>query len=174
MSNLPRRKNIRLKDYDYSQSGFYFITICTKNREMLLSNVVGGGFHAAPDVQLTLVGQEIVKSIEFIDKHYSNVLIDKYIIMPNHIHLIIILQGSKMGEVGNPALYKVVGQLKSYTNKRYNEINKMQNLGLWQRNYYEHIIRNEQEYREIWEYIEENPLKWEEDQYYICNLDAGF
>ncbi len=66
--------------------------------------------------------------------------------MLNHIHLIIILQGSQMGGYGNPPLHKIVGQLKSYTNKKYNDINKTKNLILWQRNYYDHIIRNEKEY----------------------------
>lgn len=167
MDKLPRRKNIRLKNYDYSQAGYYFITICTKDRRKLLSKIVGGGFHPAPNTELSLIGREIVKTIDFIDNQYSDVFIDKYIIMPNHIHLIIILQGSQLGGHGNLPLHKIVGQLKSYTNKKYNYINKTENLILWQRNYYDHIIRNEKEYQEIWKYIEINPLKWEEDKYYM-------
>ena len=167
MDKLPRRKNIRLQNFDYSQAGFYFVTICTKDRQKLLSKIVGGGFHAAPNTELSLIGREIVKTIDFIDNQYSDVFIDKYIIMPNHIHLIIILQGSQMGGHGNQPLHKIVGQLKSYTNKKYNDINKTKNLILWQKNYYDHIIRNEKEYQKIWKYIEINPLKWEEDKYYI-------
>ena len=167
MAKLPQRKNIRLKNYDYSQSGYYFVTICTKNRTGLLSNIVGGGFHATPRAEVTLIGNEIIKCMEFISNQDTNINFDKYIIMPNHIHLIIILQCSKKGERGNSPLHKIIGQLKSYTNKRYNDINKTKNKILWQRNYYEHIIRDEQDYKNIYDYIETNPLKWEEDEYYI-------
>ncbi len=176
MKKLPRRKELRLKDYDYSQPGYYFITICTKNKDKILSDIVGGGFHAAPKVELTTIGQEILNSIEFLGRSYSNVLFDKFVIMPNHIHLIIILLGSETGGDGTPPLHKtgdgtpplhkIVGQLKSFTNKRYNEIKNNRNLVLWQRNYYERIIRNELEYREIWDYIDGNPAKWEEDEYF--------
>lgn len=167
MDQLPKRKDIRLKNYDYSQAGYYFITICTKDRCKLLSDIVGCGFHAAPKVDLSPIGNEIMKSIDFISNQAPFVKVDKYIIMPNHIHLIIILQPQKPGGHGNPPLPKIVGQLKSYTNKRYNELNKTKDLILWQRNYYEHIIRSQQEYEEIYEYIEMNPIKWEEDKYYI-------
>ncbi|MFZ5966962.1 MAG: transposase [Bacillota bacterium] len=166
MGNLPQRKQIRLKDYDYSQAGYYFITICTYDRGHLLSNIVGDGFHAVPQTELTTIGKEIVKTIEYFDNHYPHVKIDKYVIMPNHIHLIVILKQLHSGGHGNPPLPKIVGQFKSYTNKRYNDLNKSKKLILWQRNYYEHIIRNEAEYQEILEYIETNPLKWELDKYY--------
>lgn len=182
MDKLPRRKNTRLKNYDYSQAGCYFITICTNNRSKVLSNIVGGGFHAAPRTELTLIGKEVVKTIDYIEDQNLNIIFDKYIIMPNHIHLLIKLHNEQLGghglqgtpelipteyiKVGNPPLHKIVGQLKSYTNKKYNEINKTKKLILWQRNYYDHIIRNEEEYQEIWRYIETNPIKWEEDEYY--------
>ena len=86
--------------------------------------------------------------------------------MPNHFHAIIILQGGP-GGVGTPPLPKIIGQLKSFTNRKYNEINKKKGLILWQRSYYDRIIRNEEEYKEIWSYIDTNPSKWEEDKYYI-------
>ena len=125
-----------------------------------------GQFPCRPNIELTLIGTEIEKTIDFINNQYLGAFIDKYIIMPNHIHLIIIMQGSKPVGHGNPPLHRIVGQLKSFVNKRYNEINETKDLILWQRNYYEHIIRNEKEYQEIWEYIETNPLKWAEDEYY--------
>ncbi|MTI80236.1 MAG: transposase [Firmicutes bacterium] len=166
MDNLPQRKKIRLKGFDYSQAGYYFVTICTHNRRKLLSNIVGGGFHAAPQAKLTLIGKEIVKTLEHIND-YPNVKIDQYVIMPNHIHFIVILQSFRPGGRGNPPLHKVVGQLKSYTNKMYNEINRSKNLLLWQRNYYDRIIRDERELQDIREYIETNPLKWHEDKYFV-------
>ncbi|SHH66399.1 transposase [Clostridium grantii] len=194
MNPLPQRKNIRLKHYDYSQAGYYFITICTHKKQHLLSSIVGGGFHAAhtpfntePKIELTIIGKEILKTIEYIDTNYINVKFDKFVIMPNHIHFIVILgeieskESSNLdryckdngnldaatGRRGNLPLQRVVGQLKSYTNRMYNAFNKREDLILWQRNYYEHIIRNDQEYEEIYEYIETNPLKWQEDKYFI-------
>ncbi len=159
---MRERKQIRLSDYDYSQTGFYFITICTKNKQKILSTITGGDPHATPNVELTLLGKEIVKTVNFIENHNPDVLIDKYIIMPNHIHAIIILGGD-----GTPPLHKIIGQLKSFTTKRYNDINKTKNQILWQRSYYDHVIRNDREYREVWNYIDINPLKWEDDKYYI-------
>lgn len=167
MDKLPQRKDIRLKDYDYSQAGYYFITICTKDKKKLLSEIISYNSHDMPKSELTLIGNEIFNTINFMDKQYSGIKFDKYIIMPNHIHLIIILHGSQLASQENPQLHKIIGQLKSYTTKRYNDLNNTKNLVLWQRNYYEHIIRNEQEYKKIWQYIETNPLKWEEDKYYI-------
>jgi putative transposase len=167
MNKIPRRKNIRLKDYDYAQEGYYFVTICTKDRQKLLSNIVRGGLHAAPDVELTVIGKEIIKTINFIENKNSNVIFDKYTIMPNHVHLIMVLLNSQLGRDGTLPLHKIIGQLKSYTNKKYNDIKKTKNLILWQRNYYEHIIRNECEYLETWTYVDTNPAKWEEDKYFI-------
>ena len=171
MPELPKRKQIRLKDYDYSQNGYYFITICTQGRKCVLCEIVGAGFHArlfpnfhaTPNVELKHIGKEIQNTIQYINDNYNYVKIDNYIIMPNHIHLIIILQNPQMGGHGNPPLQNVVGQLKSFTTKKYNNV-------LWQRGYYEHIIRNEQEYLKICEYIENNPQKWEEDKYWTIYI----
>jgi REP element-mobilizing transposase RayT len=181
-NNLPQRKNIRLRDYDYSSPGYYFITVCTNNKQHLLSRIVdaglhiksdnltetvGGGFHAGPQIKLTPIGKKVAETIDYINCNYPNVEIDKYVIMPNHVHLIIILKQSLSGGRGNPPLHKIIGQFKSYTNKIFNELNRSTNEKLWQRNYYEHIIRNQQEYDQILEYIDTNPQKWYEDQYYV-------
>ena len=179
---IPKRKSIRLIDYDYSQNGAYFITICTSNREPLLSKIVGGGFHAAPQIELTPIGLEVERTIEYVNLHNENVIIKKFVIMPNHIHMIVFLNsGFFLGGHGNPpllnsgkisdgnenpSLHTVIGQLKSYTTKRFNLICKTQYQVLWQRSYHDHIIRNEQDYQQIWQYIDENPLKWTQDCYY--------
>lgn len=92
-----------------------------------------------------------------------NGTIEKYIIMPNHIHMAILLQS---GGLGNPPLQDIVGRMKSYTTKRYNQILHTENKALWQRSFYDHIIRDENEYLKVWQYIDTNPLKWQEDQYY--------
>ncbi len=155
---LPKRKPTRLKGYDYSQNGAYFVTICTHNRKCLLSNiVVGEGLCALPQNILTPIGNEIEKSIHYINDNYIGVKIDKFVIMPNHIHLIVIIDNS--GGHGNPPLQNIIGQLKSYTTNKFGNI-------LWQRSYHDHIIRGEKDYQKIWEYIDTNPLKWELDCFY--------
>ena len=154
------RKNIRLKEYDYSQNGGYFVTVCTQGRRNILSRVkVGEGFHPLPAIELTETGKEIENTINFINENYDNVLIDKYVIMPNHIHMIIFLGYENLGGRGNPPLQNVVGQLKSFTTKKYGKV-------FWQRSFYEHIIRNKNEYKNIWNYIDNNPYKWFDDEYY--------
>ena len=119
--DLPKRKPTRLKGYDYSTPGAYFITICVKDRKCILSNiVVGEGLCALPKYTLTPIGKEIEKSIQYIGNNYDGVVIDKYVIMPNHIHLIVILDDS--GGHGNPPLQNIIGQLKSYTTNKFGNI----------------------------------------------------
>ena len=158
--DFKNRKQLRLNNYDYSNNGAYFITVCTQGRRNILSRIiVGEGFHPLPIVELTKIGIEIENTINFINDNYRNVFIEKYVIMPNHIHLILYLGYENLGGHGNPPLQKIVGQLKSFTTKKYGKI-------LWQRSYYDHIIRNENEYAEIWNYIDSNPYKWLEDEYF--------
>ena len=155
---MPNRKPTRLKGYDYSTPGAYFITICTHNRRQLLSRiVVGEELCALPQNILTPTGIEIKKTIQCINDNYIGVKIDKYVIMPNHIHLIVILNNS--GGHGNPPLQNVIGQLKSYTTNKFGSI-------LWQHSYHYHIIRGENDYQKIWEYIDTNVIKWEQDCFY--------
>jgi REP element-mobilizing transposase RayT len=166
-----------LKSYDYTQAGYYFVTICTEGKkhtlgevasgmefheQQLSSQYVGGGFHAAPQTRLSLIGEEVQKSILKIPEIYDSVEIDQYVIMPNHIHLIVILEGGH----GNPPLHDIIGRMKSFTTKRYNQLNNTDYVALWQRNYYEHVIRNDKELQEIRQYIVNNPAKWELDKYY--------
>ena len=155
--DLPKRKPIRLNGYDYSEPGAYFVTICTKNRECILGNIVGEGLCALPQNELTHIGRETEKTIRYINDNYNNVSIDKYVIMPNHIHLIVVLNDS--GGHGNPPLQNVIGQLKSYTTNKFGDI-------LWQRSYHDHIIRGERDYWKIWEYIDTNVIKWKTDCFY--------
>ncbi|MBE7044318.1 MAG: hypothetical protein E7397_02220 [Ruminococcaceae bacterium] len=106
---------------------------------------------------LTSIGIEVEKSIQYINDNDIGVKIDKYVVMPNHIHLILILDDS--GGHGNPPLQNIIGQLKSYTTNKYGNV-------LWQRSYHDHIIRGEKDYQKIWEYIDTNVLIWEKDCFY--------
>lgn len=156
---LPKRKNIRLKEYDYSENGAYFITICTYNRRKILSNInVGEGLRALPSVELTITGEIVEEAINFINKAYKNITVDKYVIMPNHVHLLLSMRA---GGHGDPPLqvYDIVGRMKSFTTYKYGKI-------LWQRSFYDHVIRNENDYRETWEYIENNPFSWAADEFF--------
>jgi len=135
---LPKRKPTRLKGYDYSTPGMYFVTICTHNRKCILSHIVGDGLCDLPHNELTGIGKDVEFSIQYINNHYSDVRIEKYVIIPNHIHLIVDLNLS--GGHGNPPLQDVIGQFKSYTTKKYGDI-------LWQRSFHDHIIRDESDYK---------------------------
>ena len=158
MIKLPKRKSTRLRDYDYSTPGAYFVTICTKDRECILSKiVVGEGFHALLQNILTPIGQEVEKTIQYIGDNYIGTKIDKYIIMPNHIHLIVSLENT--GGRGNPPLQNITGQLKSFVMQKCGE-------NIWQRSFHDHIIRGDADYKQIWEYIDTNHLKWEKDCFY--------
>lgn len=159
MEKLSKRKPNRLQNFDYSTNGAYFITICTHNKECILSNIIGEGLCALPTINLTPIGEEIKKSIKHINDYYDNIKIVKHIIMPNHIHLLIKIN-NQTGGLGDPPLQSIIGQLKSYTTHKYGK-------QLWQRSYYDHIIRNEEDYLNVWEYINSNAKKWTEDKYYI-------
>lgn len=115
-----------------------------------------------PSPAKTKIGKQIEETIKYITCKYDNIEIDDYVIMPNHIHLII----HNTGEGGTSPLHRIIIEIKTYTTKKYNEFNGTKCLKLWQRNYYEHIIRNEKEYYMIKQYIQYNPLNWKKDKYY--------
>ena len=167
MKKINCRKTLRIKNYDYSQAGKYFITICTENRLEILSridiNERRGRSCACPKIELYNYGKIIDEEIQKINKKYENIEIEKYVIMPNHIHLIIEIRA---GTRPAPTINYLIMEIKSITTNRYiKEIKRKFQKRIWQRNYYEHIIRNEKEYLKIYEYIDNNPLKWEEDKY---------
>ena len=156
---LPNRKPIRLKEFDYSTPGAYFITICTKNRKNILSDIVGGDAHIAPKILLSKYGVICEKYIGNIKIKYPNVTVDKYIIMPNHIHLIISIHGTMKASSPTPEIKNIIRSFKIMVTKKLG-------FSCWQRSYYDHIIRNENDYFEIYRYIENNPYKWREDKLY--------
>lgn len=158
------RKSNRLRNYDYSQNGCYFITICTKHKKHLLSHImnVRAGFHARPkEIVKTPIGYDFEKSLFFAATKY-NFTIENYIIMPNHVHLLLTFDNdfsSCLGGHGNPPVPKVIGEIKSYTTKLYRERENDSSLILWHRSFFDHIIRNEEDFQNTWNYIEYNALK---------------
>ena len=156
---IHHRRSIRLKGYDYSQAGLYFITICCYNRECLFGDVVNG------EMVLNDAGKFADECWNYIPDHFPNAILHEYIIMPNHIHGIIEL----LNYIGCTVGVQNVEPVRSP-----NEIdssNGVQNIvsyrfrSIWQRNFWEHIIRNEQSYQRISEYIVTNPAKWGDDKF---------
>lgn len=156
----PKRKQIRLREFDYNSNGTYFITFCTKDREQILSRVsVGTTIGRPPTVTLTQYGMIVDEAIRQIPDHYPAAFVDNYVIMPNHVHIILRLDCGNGRAMLVPTISQIVQQMKGYVSKRIGH-------SVWQGRFYDHVIRNENDYRSIWEYIDNNPARWTEDEYY--------
>ncbi len=158
---LIGRKSIRLRNYDYSLPGSYFVTICVKDRKNLFGDIIDGVMH------LNQYGM-IVKSMwDEITNHYNGILLDEFIVMPNHVHGIIIIIDNVVG-ARSPRPYNrkitlgnIIAFFKYHSTKHINEIRGTPGVPVWQRNYYDHIIRNQKSFRKIQEYISTNPERWQ-------------
>ena len=160
---LPRRKRTRLEGYDYSCSGYYFVTICTHNRRQILSRIVGQGLAPAEN-RLSCCGEIVRRQLLELGNRYPQVRIDKYVIMPNHIHAIVVIENGAAGASPCPTLSDVICAFKSIATRECRNLYPTEKL--FQTSFYDHIIRGEKDYFEIWEYIENNPMKWEEDCFF--------
>ena len=160
---LPKRKPTRLQNYDYSQNGAYFITICTHQKQCILGKIVGEGF---PLPQLSTQGKIAEKYILSINEKYPCVDVNKFVIMPNHIHFILCIENNGRGNP-SPTISNVVGWLKYGITKEINNFYKSPQDNIFQRSFHDHIIRGEKDYLKIWNYIDTNPQKWETDCFYI-------
>ena len=156
-----RRKSIRLKEYDYSQAGTYFVTICTQDRECLFGQIVD------ENMILNENGKIVLSCWNDLPNHYSHVRLDAFQIMPNHVHGIIFIVGAGFKPAPTPTkrhgLPEIVRAFKTFSARRINESRRTPGESIWQRNYYNRIIRNEDELNRIREYIIDNPLKWDLD-----------
>ncbi len=176
------RQSIRLKGYDYAQPGAYFVTICTHRREILFGQVVNG------DMQLNEYGRIVEWTWYDLPNHVANITLDAFVVMPNHVHGIIIINlpaisvgaGSKpaplSGAGSEPAptgpavgpkpygLPEIVRQFKTFSARRINARRGTRGVPVWQRNYYEYIIRTPAALDRIRRYIVENPARWHEDR----------
>ncbi len=155
--SYPQRKQNRLFQYDYSTTGAYFITVCTREHRQMLWSDVGASIARPQDVVLSEVGLVVEKAIQNISVHYFAVNVDKYVIMPNHIHLLLQIRCHSDGRpMVAPTISTVIQQMKGY-------VTKTLGFSLWQRSFHDRVVRDERDYREIWNYIDTNPMKWEED-----------
>lgn len=165
------RRSLRLKNYDYAQAGAYFVTLCTQNRACLFGEIVDGQMRLHP------AGREAGQCWLQIPQHFPNVELDEFVVMPNHVHGIVVLGDGGRGTVcrapttverfGRPvsgSLPTVVRSFKSAVTKRINALHGSPGVSVWQRNYYEHVIRDEASLQDIREYIVNNPLQWTLDR----------
>ena len=160
----PVRKHNRIKHYDYGCNGAYFVTICTHDRKRILSEIAGDGA-----ICLHPSGEIVESMIQRIADKYPCVSVDHYVIMPDHIHMLLRIDSSQnrlnLGDetgTGNPSpsLASIVGWYKYQTSKQINLMNGTIGEIVFQRSYYDHVIRNQQDYDDTWTYIENNPRKW--------------
>lgn len=159
---FPERKHNRLKEYDYSRNGAYFITACTKDRKNIFWEDAKRDSISRGAFPLSSSGIAVQTAIENIPEHYQAVNIDKYVIMPNHVHMILLISKDDKTSgrlVIAPTVSQIVKGMKTFVSKQIGS-------SIWQRSFHDHIIRNEQDYQEIWEYIDTNPLRWKNDCYY--------
>jgi putative transposase len=179
-SEIHHRKSIRLKEYDYSQTGYYFVTVCVKDRLQLFGKIDN------KKMITNEIGNLAAKILFDLPNRFKNIEIDEFILMPNHLHTIIIIneyptvgvelalpkddsdkndnETDRASSV--PTLGRIIQVFKSISTIEINRLRDGSGLPVWQRNYYEHIIRNEKELYEIRKYIENNPLNWNDDEYY--------
>ncbi|NER84462.1 MAG: transposase [Leptolyngbya sp. SIO1D8] len=167
----PRRNTLRLRGYDYSSQGAYFVTLCTHQRACLFGKILDG------KTQLSPSGRIAEDFWQQIPTHFPNVELDEFIVMPNHLHGIIVIKQAvidnrpgtsthqKFGNMLKPgALSTIVRSFKSATTRHINLLRAAPGSPVWQRNYYDHIIRNAASYGRIQYYIRQNPLSWQTDQ----------
>ncbi|MBF0491060.1 MAG: transposase [Candidatus Omnitrophica bacterium] len=160
---MQRRKQIRLKNFDYSTEGAYFVTICVNGRDCILGKIVDGC------MKLSLMGEIVNQYWNLIPEIYPNIYLDEYVIMPNHLHGIIVNVGAVInrphdGAIDNRPYGKLSQIIKSYKQMVTKHIRKQNIYFQWQRNYHDHIIRNETDLHRIREYIINNPLQWATDE----------
>jgi REP-associated tyrosine transposase len=161
------RRSIRLRGYDYSLAGAYFVTVCVRKQEFLFGDVVEG------EMRLNDAGWIVQATWDGLPSHYAGVRIDAFVIMPNHVHGIIVLTERDVGAGFKPAptdecrrhgLSEIVRGFKTFSSRRINELHETPGVSVWQRNYYEHIIRNDDSMNRIRKYIVDNPARWAFDR----------
>ena len=188
-----KRRSVRLRGYDYAFRGFFFITICTHDKQPSLADIIDY------QPQLSKIGQVVAECWKQIPEHFPRVRLDEWIVMPNHLHGIIVIRNpgsfppptsgdegtacraptnlealtayeTVFEEFGKPvaaSLSTIARSFKSAVSKRVREELGTANLPVWQRNYFEHVIRDEDSLNKIRNYIWENPIHWNRDEYYL-------
>ena len=169
-NKLPKRKPLRVKNFDYNTPTAYFITICTHNRKMILSEIVGA-INESPELKLTNYGEIVDNVIKNVPEHI-NASIEKFVVMPNHVHMIVLVGERAIRESplrARTVLSKLIGYVKMCATKAIHKEND--GMVVWQRGYHDRIIRNREEYEKIYKYICDNPTNWQIDCFYSDKED---
>ena len=168
-NKLPARKPLRMSHYDYNTPGAYFLTFCTHDRRQTLSHIVGA-IHESPEPHLTDCGRIVDSVMQNIPEHL-HVTIDRYVIMPNHVHLIAVITDDDALRAiresplrSSTIMSKLIGYIKMNSSKAIRR--HYGDVTVWQRGYYDHVVRNQEDYLALAEYIQTNPLRWELDKLY--------
>ena len=161
---IHHRRSIRLQGYDYSQAGAYFVTIVTWQREMLFGKIVNG------EMKLNEFGEIVSQKWQWLETQYEYMELGAWVVMPNHFHGILVIHDDGRGgsrpaptPTKRKSLGGLIGAFKTVSTKQINLLRNTEGQVVWQRNYYEHIIRNESEMDRITRYIESNPARWADD-----------
>lgn len=156
-NELAKRKTIRLPQFDYATHVYYFITICCKDRKPLFGRIVGAAYMPPVHVCLSDTGKIAERNLLAIEKHNPQAQIVKYVIMPNHLHMILSIGGSGKAAAGGiyaaPTVPRIMNSYKA-------SVSRDAGFPIWQRSFYDHIIRNQPDFEETWKYIDNNPLQW--------------
>ena len=168
-NKLPKRKPTRLQEFDYNSDGAYFLTVCTKHHRQILSHVVGGDVLDAPldenaTVHLSPYGEIAEKYIRQLDEFYTDIRVEAYVIMPNHIHILLLLLSDGASRRKPPT--KQHASIPSFVSTFKRFCNKEFGTNIWQRHFNDHIIRNREDYEKHLKYIYENPMRWYYDELY--------
>ena len=152
-----KRKLLRLQQFDYATHAYYFITICCKDKQHLLGRIVGAAYMPPVHVILSRTGEIAEKNLLAIEEHTPQAHIEKYVIMPNHLHMILSIgcmaETAAGGMYAAPTVPKIMNSYKA-------SVSRAAGCPVWQRSYYDHVIRNQPDFEEIWQYIDNNPLQW--------------
>lgn len=161
---LPQRVKNRLENFDYSSCGAYFVTICTRDRQNYFwkdtFSTVGATIGRPQDVELTQYGEIVREAIDGIHSTYPAVSVESDVIMPNHVHLLLRVCADECGRpLVAPTVSRIINQLKGYVSKRAGKV-------IWQKSFYDHVVRGREDYEEHLKYIDENPIRWRYDELY--------
>lgn len=170
-SAIHHRRSIRLPNFDYTQSGAYFITLVTQNRVHFFGEIENN------NIRHNLTGQCVNSILQSLPLHFP-IILNKWVVMPNHIHVLLTIQNGHKPTVDDPvvmesskpsgtqahSLAAIVQNFKSISTRHIHSAGNFFNESIWQRNYYEHVIRDQNDFDRIMEYIENNPANWENDE----------
>lgn len=176
---LPERKRTRLKDFCYNNEGSYFITICAKDRKCIFGKITKKYIENSnpialeqkivvdADVELSAIGETVLEVIDSSRNAYENIIVENYVIMPNHLHLLLYVKHNDIESTfSNSLISNYVAALKQKVNRTYG-------YNVFQRSFFDHIVRGEKDFDNIYDYIDNNPVLWEKDCFYI-NLEHDF